>query len=156
MGIEAIMKSTIRTLEEGGFDKRVFEYDFGKLNDPSLSSVILVELGRMSGEEIDTYGDNWARRWTIHAGIYQSLQAHSAAEAHQLLMQDIDKFLIAIETRIHLGEGSAEDIRQAKVLNVDQPIVLSTEEGAIPNWLRSLARFTVDETESHEGTAGVE
>ncbi len=155
MGIEAIIKSSIRTLEEGGFDGRVFEYDFAKLNDPSIPNMILVELGRMSGEEIDTYGDNWARKWTIHANIYQSLQDHSAGEAHQLLMQDIDKFLIAIETRIHLGEGGDADIRQAKVLNVDQPVVLSTEEN-VPNWLRSIARFTVDETESHEGTAGVE
>ncbi len=155
MGIEAIIGFTIRTLEEGGFDGRVFQYDFAKLDDPSIPSMILIELGRMSGEEIDTYGNNWARKWTIHANIFQSLQDHSAEEAHSLLMQDIDKFLIAIETRIHLGEGGEVDIRQAKVLNVDQPVVLSTE-GDVQNWLRTIARFTVDETESHEGTAGVE
>lgn len=151
MGIETVIMLVKRSLEEEGFKDRVFVYDFNKLNDPANTSLVILSLGRLGSDEIDTFGPNFARGWTIQAQLYQSLQNASGAEAHAALMQDIDKLVLAMEKQFHLGEGSSSDIRQVKVLNISTPTTLSTEKDEVPNWLRSTANVSIEETETVVG-----
>ncbi len=149
MGIETIFNHFKVTLEQEGFENRVFMYDFNKLNDPALSSLVILELGRMTKDEIDTYGATFARTWDVNAHLYQSLQ-DSGEDAHTKLLVDIDKFINAIEKQFHLGTGSASDIRKTRIRNVETPQVIQTEEG-VHNWLRTKISTEVEETDSPVG-----
>ncbi len=150
MGIETVFKHFKETLEQEGFEDRVFEYDFNKLNDPSLSSLVILEFGRMSNDEIDTYGPTFARTWSIISQIYHGTQDKTGADVHGALMIDLDKFINAMEKQFHLGTGKASDIRKVKVRSIEKPKMVETEEG-IQNWLMTVIATDVEETDTPVG-----
>ena len=150
MGVETVFKHFRETLEQEGFEKRVFEYDFNKLNDPTLSSMVILEFGKMTKDEIDTYGPTFARTWQINAHMYHGSQDKTGADVHGALLVDIDKFINAMEKQFHLGAGKASDIRKVKVKNIEKPQMIETEEG-IQNWLHTVISTDVEETDTPVG-----
>ena len=147
MGIETIITAMKEVLQDNGFKERVFVFDLNKLNDPTISSMIMLQLGRMGEDVVDTYGATFARPWVVMATFYQALGHQTGEEAHGQLMVDLDKFIDALELKFHLGKGKASNIRKVQVLNFTTPTVIEvgTEEEVI-NWLRSTSNVLVEET----------